>query len=186
MRSGGILLGAFLVISMCSLSSVALETKVYTLCEHNLSVNLTPDFRIVADKGTESPSDTFMQVFMITDSKSSGSAMLQVIDIYDETITALNPSMVSQLLANSVSTVASYLSVTGTDSENVIGNWSTIDFLGQNVTVNTMNTKGTPLNVFGKTADIAYWNIGENKYAGLISFFDKNTTQQIINTLELK
>jgi hypothetical protein len=38
----------------------------------------------------------------------------------------------------------------------------------------------------GNKANFANWNIEKNVHVGMLSFFDKNTTTQIVNTLDLK
>ena len=113
--------------------------------------------------------------------------MLQINDVYDEDMKLFGPEFISRSWVMGVSIGASMLSASDgrSDGDNIIGNWTAIDSMGNNVTVSTMSTNNSLMSVFGKTAEISNWNIGENKYAGLISFLDKNTTSQIIGTLKL-
>ena len=71
------------------------------------------------------------------------------------------------------------------EAGNLTGSWSTVDSKGENVTVNTMDTKGTFLSMFGKNVGVAFWNLDESRYALIMSSFDKNTTSQIIKTLKI-
>jgi hypothetical protein len=185
MRSNGIIMGLLVVLAMCSLTSMALDTKVYTLCENNLSINLTPGFQIIPDKSNSQTDGAFSQGFTIVSSQSKGTAMLQIMDVYDEDTQLFGPEFISQTWIMGVSIGASMLSMNEDDSNRIIGNWTATDSMGNNVTVSTMSTNNSLLSVFGKTADVSNWNIGENKYAGLVSFFDRNTTRQIIGTLKL-
>ena len=185
MRSSGIILGVLVVLAMCSMTSMALNTKVYTLSENNLSINLTSGFQIVPDKSTSQTDGAFTQGFTIASSRSKGMAMLQINDVYDENMKLFGPEFISQTWITGVSIGASLLGMNGDNSNRIIGNWSATDSVGNNVTVSTMSTNNSLLSAFGKTAEVSNWNIGGNKYAGLVSFFDKNTTRQIIGTLKL-
>jgi len=68
---------------------------------------------------------------------------------------------------------------------NITGNWSTISSGGENVTVDTIDAKGTVFGLYGREMDMVFWNVDGNSYAYLMSSFDKNITRQIINTLEI-
>ncbi len=183
MRFLGIILGALVVLAICSVASATLDAKIYTLCEHNISINLTPNFRLIPDQNTENPGGVFGQSFTITSTGSKGIAMLMTMDIYDENLKALGSEAISQLISGGVLAAVSFVSDSGTD--NIIGNWSTVDSKGENVTIDTMDTKGSPLIIFGKKVDMAFWNIEDSRYAYLMSSFDQNVTRQIINTLEI-
>jgi hypothetical protein len=183
MRLAKIILGALMVIAVCSVASATLDAKVYTLCERNLSMNLTPNFHIIPAQGASSANGLFMQGYTITGTGSKGLAMLATMDIYDETMKLYEREAFSQMFTGAMSSLMSYSSDTETD--NVIGNWSTLDKNGENVTVDTLDTKGSLFSMYGKRMDSAFWNIGGDNYAYLISSFDKNVTSQMINSLEI-
>jgi hypothetical protein len=185
MRLANIILGALIVVAMCSAASATLDTKVYTLCEHNLSMNLTPNFHIMPAQsaGTGSTSGSFMQGFTITGVGSKGLAMLLIWDIYDETMKSFDTEGIAQIFTGAMSSTLSYSDNSAVD--NIIGNWSTVDKMGENVTVSTMDTKGSLLSMYGKRVDSAFWKIDENSYSYLLSPFDQNTTRKIINSLEI-
>lgn len=185
MRFCRIIQGALVVLAMCSMISMALDTKVYTLCESNLSINLTPGFQIVPDGSSSQSDGAFSQGFTIASSQSRGMAMLQIMDVYDEDMKLFGPEFISQSWMMGVSIGASLLSMDEDYSDRTIENWSAVDSRGNNVTVSTMATNNSLLSALGKTADVSNWNIGEDRYAGLVSFFDKNTTKQIIATLDI-
>lgn len=48
-----------------------------------------------------------------------------------------------------------------------------------------MDTRGTALSIYGKEVDIEFWSLEDSIYAIVISTFDKNITDKIINTLEI-
>jgi hypothetical protein len=179
MKLGNILMGALIVVVISSIASATLDAKVYTLCENNISVNLTPNFRLMPDPSTSSSSGMFMQGFTITGIGSKGFASLTTMDIYDEDINALGFEALSQIVSGTIS----YLSDSETD--NTLGNWSAVNKKGENVIIDTLDTKGTPLSIYGKRVDMAFWNIEDSRYAFLLSSFDQNATRQIINTLEI-
>jgi hypothetical protein len=184
MKLAKIILGALMVVAMCSVASATLDAKAYTLCERNLSMNLTPNFHIISAPGASSSSNgLFIQGFTITGTGSKGMASLATMDIYDETMKLYDTDAISQIFTGAMASYASYSSDTETD--NIIGNWSTVDRNGKNVTIDTLDTKGTPFLMYGKKVDSAFWNINGDNYAYLLSSFDKNVTRQIINSLEL-
>lgn len=191
----------FLIV--CSMASATLDAKVYKLCESNLSINLSDGFKMVPDDNGDASDGSFTQSFTIGNSRIKGTAMLQIMDVYDEDLKLFSPEFISNTwkmgvgIAASPGAASSMLSQEDDEaylnrfmmeeiedySDKSIGNWTTIDYKGNNVTVDTLSTEGSIFSVFGKTADICHWNIGGDRYAGLLSFFDRDTTQQIIGTL---
>ena len=147
------------------------------------SVNATKFHIIPAQGASSSTSGLFIQGFAITGTGSKGMASLATMDIYDETMKLYDTEGLSQIFSGAMSSYASYSSDTETD--NIIGNWSTVDRNGKNVTIDTLDTKGTLFSMYGKKVDTAFWNINGYNYAYLLSSFDKNVTRQIINSLEI-
>ena len=185
MRLGIIILWTFVAIAVCSVASATLDAKVYTLCESNLSINMTPGFKMVQDEDADSSEGSLTQGFTIVSTQNKGTAIVQIMDVYDEDMKLYGPDFISQSWLLGVNIGASILSSDEDYSDKTIGNWSTIDYMGNNVTVSTITTNGSIISVFGKTADISHWNIGEDRYAGLISFFDRDITKQIIGSLHI-
>ena len=185
MNLNRLVLGSLLVMMAFSLTSMALDTKVYTLCEDNLSINLTPGFRIVPDEEVGSSDGFLTQSFTIVSSQTKGMAMLQIMNVYGEDTMLLGPEFISNTWMMGVNIGTSLLGNNDDYSDRIIRNWYALDYMGNNVTISTLSTNATLMSALGKTADASNWNIGENKYAGLISFFDKNTTMQIIGSLKL-
>jgi hypothetical protein len=197
MKLAKIILGALMVVAMCSAASATLDAKVYTLCEGNLSMNLTPNYHIIPSQGTSSPSGLFSQGFTITGSGSKGLALLETVNIYDETMKLYDTEALSQIFTSVTSSALSYSGNPEMDStmgnsyigdserDNTIGNWSAVDRNGENVTVATMDTKGSLLSIYGKKVDIAFWNLNGDNYAYLVSSFDQNVTRQIISSLKI-
>lgn len=185
MKCCEIVLGALLVIALCSLTSIALDTKVYTLCESNLSMNLTPGFRIISDDSTSQSEGAFSQGFTISSNQTKGIAMLQIMEVYDEDMILYGPEFISNSWIAGITFAASWLGMEEEYKDRTIEIWHALDSKGNNVTVNTISTNDSFLTGFGKTAEVSNWDIGGNRYAGLVSFFDRNTTMQIIETLDV-
>jgi hypothetical protein len=183
MGYGRIILTALSIFAVCAMASMALDTKVYVLCERNLSLNLSEDFRILPEENGGDTAGTFSQTFTVANSRSKGMAMIQIMEVYDENMKAFGPEFISQSWIMGVNMAASLLSSDEDLSDRIIGNWTTIDSQGHNVTVNTISNDKSLFSALGKTADIASWNIGDDQYAGVLSFYDKNVTVDIIRTL---
>lgn len=180
-----LIMGLLLITMAFSLTSMALDTKVYTLCENNLSINLTPEFKIVPSEDSASSNGIFAQSFTIANGHSKGMAILSIMDVYDEDMILFGPEYISNAWLTGINLATSLLSGDDQYKDQIICNWYALDSMGNNVTVSTISTNGSIMSSFGKTVDASNWNIGGNKYAGLYSFFDKNTTEQIIGSLKL-
>ena len=187
MRVNKIALVAFIVVAICSIASATLDARVYTICENNISINLTPNFRIIPDQSSTASTDgLFMQAFTITGTGIKGVASLSTMDVYSENLKALGPEAISQMFSGGMSSfLSAFLSTSDTESDNIVGNWSTVDNKGENVTIDTMDTKGSMLSMYGKKVDMAFWNIRDYRYVMMVSSFDRNITSKIINTLEI-
>lgn len=106
-------------------------------------------------------------------------AMVQIMTVYDPTTKALDPDMISQLwMLGALESAAS-------DGANVTGNWTATSSLGENVTVTSVKVVEPKLKSMGSTVEIANWMIDDDIYAGIMSFFDRNTTKKMIESLEI-
>lgn len=173
-----------MILAVCSMSSATLDAKVYTLCEKNISIDLPSNFNLIPNKSASGSEGVFFHGVTITGTGSKGVAMLVIMDVYDENLKYFDTETLSQLMTGAMSLFSYYSN--DLETGNITGNWSTVDANEENVTINTMDTKGTLFSMFGKKIDLAFWNIQDSKYAYMMSTFDKNTTSKIINTLEIK
>jgi hypothetical protein len=176
----GIIIGVILALTMCVSPSLALNTNVYSLSERNLSINLGPGFEVTQKKVDNCSDGYFVQDLMIANPNLKGVAVLQIMDLYDATLKALNSSAVSEQWNQGLMSAAIQ------DGGMSAGNWSVPNSKGQNVTVYTVNMGNNSMKVMGNIANYANWNIENNVYVGMLSFFDKNITSQIVKTLDLE
>jgi|WetSurSiteA1Bulk_404760.scaffolds.fasta_scaffold15825_2 hypothetical protein len=165
-----------LALSFCVISEKDTQSSpVYLLSEHNLSIGLGPEFKIVHE-GFESFSDNLIDSSTIT-SKGEGIGSLAIVSIPKDISNKYDPEFVIQRFSSRA--------IAGLGNE-VIGNWTTTDALGKKVTIQTVPTnKSSPFYSFGKTTDIATWNLGNDNYAMLSSQFSRNITETIIRTLKI-
>jgi len=183
MRLNGLITGALVVIAMCSVTSAIQEANVYRLCESNVTMNLTSNFRLIPDDPLPSASGVFMQGFSIIGTGEKGFASLIVVDIYNEKMNMIDPASISDMMTNAILSASSDTGYSAMD--NILGNWTAIGANGANATVETISTKGSAFSIFGPKADIAFWPIKDQTYFCVCSSFDKNITEQMINTLEI-
>lgn len=106
-------------------------------------------------------------------------------EVYDEDMILYGPEFISNSWIAGITFAASWLGMEEEYKDRTIEIWHALDSKGNNVTVNTISTNDSFLTGFGKTAEVSNWDIGGNRYAGLVSFFDRNTTMQIIETLDV-
>jgi hypothetical protein len=179
MRLLKIIVGILLVTAFCVFASLAMETKVYTLAERNLSLNGNLGFEVAAKTVENNTGGSFIEDLTITNAQTKGMALVQIMTVYDPTLKALGSDMISQLWMQGA------LESAATDGANVTGNWTATSNMGEDVAVTSVKVIEPKLNAMGGTVEIANWMIDDDIYAGIMSFFDKNTTKKIIENLEI-
>lgn len=174
------LLSAFLILACLASSSAALESKVLTVTEKTLSVDLGPSFEIFNSKLNTSDKGMSSQDFVINDTTSNGSAFLSVMSVYDEVIGKLKPSVLTELF------LTGGLAGVEARGDRVIENWTATSSLGDNVTVHVLSTNDSRIASLGGKYDVAVWNLDHSDYVVMTSLLDENNTTQIIKTLAIK
>lgn len=177
-RSASIL-AVLLALACTALPAMALESKVLTLEERNLSIDLNSSFEVAQKRVDNYSEGIFTQTLLLTNPKSKGAAFVQVGSVYDPTIKTFSPESISSQWITGV------VSASTPKNSSLEQNWTATDSLGENVTVFTVQPEDIALQAFGKTMYIANWNVGEDNYVGILSFFDKEVTSRIIGTLSL-
>ena len=177
MKPFAVFLSAILLLACLALPAAALESKVLTVSEKTLSMDLGPNFEIsnsafnISDKGMAS------QAFLVNNTALTGSAFISIMSVYDEVLGKMSPSVLSEIfLVGGMSAVESK-----GDAET--GNWTAVSRLGKNVTVHTMSTNNERIRTFGSSYDIAIWDLDRSTYAVLVSLLDRANTTQIVKTL---
>ena len=179
MRFQKIIIGVLLVTAFCIFASLAMETEVYTLAERNLSLDENLGFEVAAKTVENNTGGSFIEDLTVANAQTRGMAMLQILTVYDPTSKALGSEMISQLW------VQGALESAAADGANITGNWTATSSLGENVTITSVKVIEPKIKAMGSTVEIANWMIDDDVYAGIMSFFDKNTTKKIIENLEI-
>ena len=179
MRFQKTIIGVLLVTISCVFASLAMETEVYTLAERNLSLDENLGFEVAAKTVENNTGGSFIEDLTITNIKTKGMAMVQIMTVYDPTMKALGPDKISQLWMQGA------LESAASDGANVTGNWTATSSLGENVTITSVKVIEPKIKAMGSTMEIANWMIDDDIYAGIMSFFDRNTTTKIIENLEI-
>ena len=174
-----IIVGVLLVTISCVFASLAMETEVYTLEERNLSLDENLGFEVAAKTVENNTGGSFIEDLTITNTQTKGMAMVQIMTVYDPTSKALGSDKISQLWMQGA------LESAASDGANVTGNWTATSNMGENVTVTSVKVIEPKIKAMGSTVEIANWMIDDDVYAGIMSFFDKNTTTKIIENLEI-
>lgn len=156
-----------------------LDSKVFTVTERTLSVDLDPSFELYRGGLNTSTDGLVSQDFVINDTEGMGVAFLSIMSIYDEIMMRVSPEVLSQLfLIGGISEVEERGDVE-------IGNWTCEALSGEVVTVHTMATEDERVRQLGGTYEIAVWSLDPSTYALMVSLFDRNTTERVIGTLEV-
>jgi hypothetical protein len=179
MRFQKTIIGVLLVTAFCVFASFAMETEVYTLAERNLSLDENLGFEVAAKTVENNTGGSFIEDLTITNTQTKGMAMVQIMTVYDPLSKALDQDTISQLWMQGA------LESAASDGANVTGNWTATSKMGENVTVTSVKVAEPKLKAMGSTVEIANWMIDESIYAGIMSFFDSNTTKKMIENLEI-
>lgn len=174
---GLIFLSALLALSFCVASAKdTVNSPVYLLSEHNMSIGLDPKFR-VKHAGFIPVQGGFMDSFGITGEGQKGIGSLDIVSVSNDTDKSLGRGVFMQLVS---------ATVIGDSGNEVLGNWTAEDARGQNVSVQTIPTnKSSPMYFLGKTSDFAIWSLGDDNYAMILSQFGRDVTGKIIRTLNI-
>jgi hypothetical protein len=170
---------AILIMACLVLPAAALESKVLTISEKTLSVDLGPSFEISGDAFNTSDRGIVSQDFLINNTAQTGSAFISIMSVYDEILGRMSPISLSELF------LIGGMSAVEARGDIEIGNWTAVDSQGMNVTIHTMGTEDESIQMHGASYDMAVWNLDRSTYVVMVSLLDKDNTTKIINTLSL-
>jgi hypothetical protein len=173
--------GIVLVLAAMIPIYAALETNIQTVADRTLTTNLGPDFS-VSQSSTASNTKGYIQqnVTIVNNKYPQLQAYLLVFSYYGDYISVIDPSALSTLMEKQI--INSFTSTGNSE----IGSWTATSKIGQNVTVHTLSASYPSINSGSTKMDVAFWHLDKGTYIGLISNFDRNTTQQIIATTAIK
>ncbi len=178
MKSSAIFLAAVLMLACLALPVFALESKVLTISEKNLSIDLGPGFQIDSNGLDASNEGMVFDEFLINNSAEPGSsAFVSILTLYDEILTMMNPEALSELF------LIGGVEAAKENGDTEISKWTAVDSRGRNVSVTTMKTANEDVQMPDGIYNISIWNLDGTTYALLVSTFDEYNTTQIIKTL---
>jgi len=170
---------AIILLACLALSGFALESKVLTVSEKTLSMDLGPSFEISRGEFNASEKGMVSQDFIINNTAAPGAAFISLMSVYDDVLARISPSTLSELfLIGGISAVEA-------EGAAEIGNWTAVDSQGRNVTVHSMSTNDERVEKLGGSYDMAVWNLDGPNFVVMVSIFDHNNTTQTIKTLTI-
>ena len=173
-------LSSILLLACLALPGTALESKVNTVSEKTLSVDLGPSFEINRSALNISDNGMASQDFLINNTSSAGSAFISIMSVYDEVMGKMSPSSLSELF------LIGGMSAVEARGDAETGNWTAASALGKNVTIHKMSAKDKRIPMPGGRYDIAVWDLDRSTYAVMVSLLDRDNTTQIIKTLAIR
>jgi len=171
------LIPAILLLSCLALPGTALESKLFTVTEKTISLDMSPSFEMVRGEFNTSENGMVSQEFIINNTDAPGATFISVLSVYDETMSKLSRGALSELF------LVGGISGMKARGDEETGNWTAIDHRGYNVTVHTLSTSDSRIDMLGGSYDMAVWNLGGPSFAVMVSLLDRNNTTQIIKTL---
>ena len=170
---------AILLLACLVLPATALESKVLTVSEKTLFVDLGQNFEIMRSPLNTSSEGMISQDFVINGTAGEGAAFISVMSVYDEILGRMSPSSLSELF------LVGGMSAAQARGDTEIGNWTAVDGQGENVTIHTMSTKDERIQMLGGRYDTAVWNLDRSNYVVMVSLLDKDNTTRMIKTLAI-
>jgi hypothetical protein len=177
MKPFAVFIGAILLLAYLALPCTSLESKILTVSEKTLYVNLGPSYEINRSALNTSDKGIASQDFLINNTASPGSAFISIMSVYGDVLGKMSPSSLSELF------LIGGMSAVEARGDKETGNWTAVSALGKNVTVHTMNTNDEIIQTMGGSYDMAVWDLDRSTYAVLVSLLDRDNTTQIIKTL---
>lgn len=183
MKSFAAFLAAIFMLACLALPVAALESKVLTICEKNLTVDLGPGYEIDSREFDTSSKGMASDEYIINNTAEPGAyAFVSIMTIYDEILTKMNPDALSELF------LIGGFKAALEEGDAEIGKWTALDSRGRNVSVTTMKTANEGARMTDGIYNdgiynISIWNLDMTTYALLVSSFDKDNTTQLIKTL---
>ena len=173
-------LSYILLLACLACPGPALESKVNTVSEKTLSVDLGPSFEINRSALNISDNGMASQDFLINNTALTGSAFISIMSVYDEVLGRMSPSSLSELF------LIGGMSAVEARGDKETGNWTAVNALGKNVTIHTMSAKDERIQMPGGRYDITVWDLDRSTYAVMVSLLDRDNTTQIIKTLAVR
>ena len=173
-------LSSILLLACLTLPCTALESKVNTVSEKTLSVDLVPSFEINKSALNTSDNGIASQDFLINNTAFAGSAFISIMSVYDEVLGRMRPNSLSDIF------LVGGMAAAEDRGDAEIGNWTAVSALGKNVTVHTMSTRDERIQKVGGSYDIAVWDLDRSTYAVMVSLLDSDNTTQLIKTLAVR
>lgn len=162
----------------------SLQTSVLMITEHNLSIDIGPEYLLGSRSIIQSDDGSLFQVVVINNSSdgnvTNATLMLYALPAYEEDPAKINATAFSEFLENSV---IGLLKLTGW---NLMGEESLKNKIGENVTLYSFNVPESKLKPDGKDYIVAFWPIDSKNVIVLRSNLDDTTNKQIIETLEVE
>ena len=97
MKPFTVLVPAILLLACLALPCTALESKVLTVSEKTLSVDLGPSFEIYGGEFNASVKGMVSSDFVINNTATAGAAFVSVMSVYDEIMSKMSPGALSEL-----------------------------------------------------------------------------------------
>ncbi len=97
MKHFEVFISAIFILACLALPCMALESRVLTVTEKTLSVDLGPSFELNKSELNTSQKGMVSQDFLINNTAKEGVAFFSVMSVYDDLMKRLSPDLLSEL-----------------------------------------------------------------------------------------
>lgn len=173
-----------LALMILVMPGLSLETSVLMTKEHNLSIDIGPEYLLGSRSIVESDDGSTYQSIVINNSSdgnaTNASLAIYSLPLYTEDLAKMNSTTFSEFLED---TMIGLFKLMG---EKLVGEESLKNKIGENVTLYSFITPESELKPNGEAYSMAFWPIDSRNMIMLLSNLDDATNKQIIQTLEVE
>lgn len=181
----GISMTAFLLTLMIMvMPGSSLETSVLLTTEHNLSIEIGPEYLLGSRSIIQSDEGSTSQTIVINNSidgnATNASLSIFSLPLYTEDMAEMNSTAFSEFMED---TMIGLFKLMG---EKLVAEEFLKSAMGENVTLYSFSTPESELKPNGEAYSMAFWPIDSRNMMMLLSNLDDSTNKQIIETLEVE
>jgi hypothetical protein len=162
----------------------SLETSVLMTTEHNLSIDIGPEYLLGLKGAFQSDEGSINQMILINNSSdgnaTNASIFILSLPLYDEDLEKIDPTAFSDYMEI---IIVSTFRLFGPE---MVGETYLQDAMGKNVTLYSFTMPENILNPKGEMFSTAVWSIDPRNMILMLSYLDDDTNKQIIQTLEVE
>ncbi|MGV8089092.1 MAG: hypothetical protein ACP5OM_02330 [Methanothrix sp.] len=162
----------------------SLETSVLITAEHNLSIDIGPEYVLGSRTLAQSDDGNSYQTIVINNSRNGNATnatlLIFSIPLYAEDLAKMNSTPLSEFFEDTM------LGIFKLAGEDLVGEQFVNNKMGENVTLHSFIESESEREANGDAYSVAIWPIDSRNMIMLLSYLDDTTNKQIIESLAVE